>query len=263
MTIALAVGITISSRSISTARRTTNIDTSSRALAAAEASIEYYLARPVSEMNGLAPANCNVNPATLRYPAIATSSLSSDDVMTYSEVNITRYGCLSGGQNAKYDIRKDGVLELKLNSSSGSLDICWESPPGGPEATLYYHYIYEPNANDFRIKKEGYNPVGSGRQSENNMQYANPGNCFTRALPGTDNPRLLRIMSLYAPSTITMTAGAGTTLQYQGFTIKAAGVVAAATQPIKRNVTATRSLPYLPALFNFAVYSNSSNNPID
>lgn len=257
MTIALAVGIAISTRTLSTIRRTTNIDSSSRAQSAAEAAIEYYLTKTPSQLNVLAgyatvsttPTDCTKISAVQAYPS--SGSLASD-VNTTADVTIQRYGCLASGGSTKYTINQDGILELKTDASSGSLNICWSPSNTSQNSALYIQEIYGASA-PYQIKKVGYKLTVT--DSPTNFKTAVSG-CTSPAYSLAANSKLVRILSLYNGSEVTVTASGGS-VQYQGFTIDAKGKVGGTTQ--QRKVTVAKSLPYLPNIFNFGIYSNTTS----
>ncbi len=259
MTIALAIGISISSRTISTIRRTTNIDTSSRASAAAEAAIEYYLSRPTSELENILSGISNCLPSNPRnYPGGSGNTLSSD-VQTNAIVVINRYGCLNPGESYTFDVNQDEVLELKTDNggSTGTLNFNFKKSSGSSEPSLYLLEIYG-NSPSYNVRKVGYNMDGS---YSNGFSTATGGQ-FSYTLGS--NPRILRILSLYNSSSVTVTpvAGGSYKLPYQGYKITATGQVAQEDSS-KRVVSASKSLSHLPALFNFAIFSNSSSQNLD
>jgi len=261
MVIALGVGISISSRTISTVRRTTNIDSSSRALAAAEAGVESYLSKSVSTLDTLAgAAGCTSQSTPQNYTVAGT-----DGISTTAEVVIGRYGCVTAaGDPYIYNLERDRVLELKTAGSTFPLElnICFSSPASGDSSSLYYLLISgTPN---YTVRKTGYNQ-GLSATGNNFISLPSIGgkSCFALTIPS--DSQLLRLQSLYNSSTITVGANTGS-LRYQGFTITSTATigttgatVAGAEDRVKRTVRATRSLPYLPAAFNFAIFSDSDS----
>lgn len=273
MTIALAVGTSISSRTISTIRRTTNTDSSSRAVAAAEAAVEFYLSQPLSALDAKSPVpgdptNCTVSATTTDYPDQSAEQLSqkTDQVDTIAKVTIGRYGCVNNASDSfKTTIAKDNILELKLRTSgalTGNLDICFSSPTGSTNYSSLYNTLIAGTSPNYTVTKYGYNQAGVSGPSNNFRSATSSGtdSCYTINMPAASNPQLLRILSLYNSSTVTIKTSAGYRLPFQGYTISAVGIVGAQQTGTARTVIATKSLPYLPVPFNFGVYSQSTSN---
>ncbi len=261
MTISLAIGISISSRTISTVRRTVNVDSSTRALAAAEAGLEYYLSKPIGGpggLNSLVPSRCTDTYSTV-YPTPPTS-LSNDGILTNADVIIQRYGCLGdvGNTPHSYDINQDGILELKTKDGSGKLNLCWRS--SSAYSSIYLMEIYG-SGPSYSVKKVGVNH--SSNPYDNKFQVGTASGedtCYSYKL--SSDSKVLRILSLYNASLLSVTDGGSATLPYQGFQMTAVGKVGSDIGA-RRTVTASKSLPYLPTPFNFAVYSNSSSEALD
>ncbi len=144
MTVALAIGIAISSRTISTVRRTTNIDTSSRALSAAEAAAEFYLSQTPAQLDsptttGFANpndniTNCDTMPADLsvKYPP-ANGSIGGD-LTTTANVRVRRVGCINNAHTTPVTFSVDNgkVFELKLNPIDNVADLTISVPGSAP-----------------------------------------------------------------------------------------------------------------------------------
>ncbi len=273
MTAALAVGIAISSRTISTIRRTTNIDTASRALAAAEAAVEYHLARTASELDSLAgyppsgnsPSNVTqctqVSSTPIRYPG--TGTLDSD-LQTYAEVIVTRIGCMSNNQSYDVEVSPDKVLELRLDNGTdgvASFDITARNPTA---LGLHIIELYQ-QGTQVQWRKRSVNLGSSNAISSDtnittgastiNYQTANPG--------GSVRPLLVRILPIKsAPgkTSLTIRNVSSYALPYQGHKITAVGIVGGSQNSVNRTIVAAKSIPALPAIFNFGVYGESGIN---
>lgn len=275
MVIALGVGISISSRAISTTRRSTNVDSSSRALAAAEAGVETYLARSFNNLNSQIPPSVLTNCLAQTADPIEHPFVGADGVSTTAQVVIGRYGCVTGSQTYNYNVDRDGILELKLDNSTYplQLEICFSSPSGA-SSSLYYLLLSgvtgaSPNIS---VSKMGYNQLNASSvpQPVNNFPdatYTSDGmSCFTTpSMSALSTPRLLRIHSLYNSSLVRVRATTGA-LRYQGFTITSTATIGTspasvdtAQDKVKRTVKARKSLPYLPAAFDFAIFSDSDS----
>lgn len=272
MSIALAVGTSISSRTISSIRRTTNIDSAERARAAATAGVEFYLAKSGSELetaitsNGGSASGCSNPTNPIAYPSLSSEPLSqrTDNVDTAVQVKIGRYGCLNSPSDPAFtsSIAKDNVLELKLGGPNGSksVDICFNS--ASPASSLYLTLISGTSPN-YSIKKYGYNQAGVS--SSNNFQSTSSNgtdSCInSNNFDLGSNPQILRILSLYNSSTIKIKTLGNYNLPFQGYTISATATVGGGNGTVK-TVIATKSLPYLPVPFNFGVYSQSASDAL-
>ncbi|MEK7595838.1 MAG: hypothetical protein AAB443_04610 [Patescibacteria group bacterium] len=270
MTIALAIGISISNRTVSTVKRTTNVDSSSRTLAAAEAGIESVLTRTVTDLNSSISGSATdcTSAYTTTYPATSGSA----DITTKASISIKRYGCLTtSAPNNKYvyDVEQDNVLELKFDHGASlipnniNLNITWKYPNAATASSLYLMEISGSNMNNLEVFRKGYR---AGSQANNFELVLNPSSTGFNYQTRT-HPRVLRILSLYSPSTVTVTNNtAGVTLPYQGFEITSTGILGDSTLTglgskdlVRRSVVVKRSLPYLPAIFNFALYSQNGS----
>lgn len=272
MSIALAVGTSISSRTISSIRRTTNIDSAQRARAAATAGVEFYLSKSGSALetaitsNGGSASGCPSTTNSIVYPSQSSEPLSekTDNVDTSVQVRIGRYGCLNNPSDPPFTvaIAKDNLLELKLGGGGGSnsVDICFTS--ASPASSLYLTLISGTSPN-YSIKKYGYNQAGVS--SSNNFQSTTSNgtdSCINSSnFDLGSNPQILRILSLYNSSTVKIKTLGNYNLPFQGYTISATATVGGPNGTVK-TVNATKSLPYLPVPFNFGVYSQSASDAL-
>lgn len=270
MSIALAVGIAISSRTVSTIRRTVNIDSSARALSVAEAAAEYYLAQPQSylkDKTGGNTSDCGTT-WTTEYPEVNQPPIVDANGITASAlVQISRFGCVSK-QNYTSKLPIDEVLEIKLTPgdfSGGSLTVSWTptTPLADPKPSLYFVEVHK-DGTDYFTRRYGYNPF-DGSNSSNNFEsapqpYQNGGKT-TITLDNT--AQVLRIMGLYSESTVVVNPEFS--LPFQGYTIRAVGQIGPnklTNKNPKRIVSVSITRPYAPALFNFGMFSDSAKSGI-
>lgn len=278
MTVALAIGIAISSRTISTVRRTTNLDTSARALSAAEAAVEYYLTRSSSELDTLSgypptgsnPSNVTTctptsTPAT-RYPS---SGYLDQDLNTFANVGIQRVGCMQNDQTFTIEVAQDKILELKTDNGSdgtASFQITVNSPT---DVGLYFLELYS-QSGQVQVRKRSVNlnnsTIISATSSNTPTTVSSNAYSYQTQVAGAGpsiRPLLVRILplkSVAGKTSITIRNTSNYTLPYQGHRITATGFVGSSQNSVNRAITAVRTIPALPTIFNFGVYANTSIN---
>ncbi len=267
MTVALAIGVAISSRTISTIRRTTNIDTSSRALAAAEAAIEYYLAKPtilLDQASGFTgpndrPTECSL--ATPPVPKVYPDSGNSigNDINTSAEIVIKRIGCVSGSQTHSFDVDEGKVFELRLDKTQNNrANLRFDL--GSTRAALYIIELYDSTGLDaVAMRKTGY-LFNSFSSSELNGFTNASGGSYLDYQTNT-RPYLLRIIPIGSKIRMTYSRTGGSfNIPYQAHEITATGKIGGSQNSVTRTVVATKTLPHLPAAFNFALFSKTGIN---
>lgn len=271
MTIALAVGVAISSRTVSTVRRTTNVDTSSRALAVAEAAAEYYLARQPAElenstnsMTGFtsptqSPTSCT--PATpptptVYPPVVAGTSTISSDIGANAQVSVRRVGCMNNPSNPgiTFDIQQDRVLEFRINSTSNAQARLRFTVPTINAVALYVFEIYNAGGTTPTLRKTGYNMNNSSIVSSFSTDADNQLDYDTQ-----NYPQVVRVVPIGRGTSITTTLRAAYNIPFQGYEITSVGAIGGSQNAVSRTIVATKSLPVLPAIFNFGVYAQQGS----
>ncbi len=281
MTIALSIGINASVRTITSLSRTTRTDTASRALAAAEGGIERFLALSTpgleDAVDGTCPSDSGAGPCMPGpcppdpEPDIVWDSEtqsckmdfegSGDILVSQAFVTVERYT----PSFYPFDLESGQVKEVNLYDFNGGsfysdnrIEICWSS---SPESDLVY----------LAYNQSGVQARGGlfGVVNTPGAPYAQEG--FTAAVAGhdgydscatvdiTNNIYGLRIRSVGGASRLGIFPVGGASLPLQGYTIVSIGRLEQ-----DQGVTATRTirivrtLPYLPASFDYALYSEGA-----
>ena len=269
MTIALAIGINISVRTLSSISRSARSDTAERVRGAAEGAIERALSAPIVRLNALAQpdghnlTNCrNANlmgydsvtgRCLVEFPATWTDdNIDARALVTVESFNETSLGAYT------FQVEQGQTVEVNLNGYTGTnVKICWNSLGGSSD--LYYT-IYRSGG----ITAKG--GITSGQiplpyvQTDflgTNSTQSGFSYCRTNIVTGT-SPYGLRIMSLGSVSEVGVFALGGHSLPVQGFLVTATGeLIQEGVVKVSRNVVIYRSYPFLPSIFDFAIYAES------
>ena len=249
MTIVLAIGVGVSLRLLSSSQRVSSTDTAARVLAAAEGGAEQFLIKPFTELATLESV-CQgdiQNPApecVVDYPGS-----SSDNIDSIAVVKVSTYG----EDNAvEIKIPKDQTAEFNLDGlSGGDASLCW-ADTSLLSYTIYRNNAFEPYFNGV----VNCNGCSHSTLNVNNAATANASGCFT--VPLGTNPLGLRITSYGASSRITATLSGGRDFPVQGYEILSTGMltVPGSQEQAVRTVKVRVSYPFLPGLFDHALYSN-------
>lgn len=276
MTISLALGISISLRSISSISRVSDVDTTSRVLAAAEGGAETFLQKSIQELvtlrsvcngdySGGVPDEC-----TVTYNPIANDAISSQAVVTVEDYYATQ------GPSYIYTLNiGDGDMkEVNLEGIKQDLMICWASTNSDSASTpdLYFAII---DANSIVLQK-GVSSGGIGKPASyvsHGFDSSSVGStdCDTDTnkhtyrlnLTGYGSLSKLRIKSLAGASKVQVYSvnPAETPLPPQGFKITSIGSltssknISAAVENTTKITVVYKPYPYVTGLLDFGMYS--------
>jgi hypothetical protein len=283
LTIALAVGLAASSRTVSSIKRSTNIDTSARAYSAAEGGGEWFLRQPENVLDALSDGNTSsqcptgTTSNTTNTSCILTfTSASGDNITSRATVSVSpfKFNSQSGlsPSHRYFDLNQGEVKEIRLYEGSsyynGNLNICWQSQDTSVTSDLYI-IVYNANGEVRRLvinnssttnsSHEGFRPssmhVTAVASTYSNYPYSY---CYNYTVPGgTFHPRGLRVKSLYGRSLVGVVPSNAASFPGQGYMIVSRGeLLQDNVTKISKTVTTYRSLKYLPAIFDYAVYTN-------
>lgn len=256
MTIALSIGIGVAVRTLSSTRRTSDTDTYSRVVAVAEGGAESFLLKSLPELAVLSgtcnevatqsttvPADCIIN--------FNPPSGSNDVISSKAVVTVKPYGL--NGEPVVLNIPMDNVAEVNLQGAPMTqLNISWS------ENSLLSYLVY------------GDNVIGSGAITQVSCNPDNidiegtgiicaPGGSRTINISGSGLMGL-RIKSYGGDSVVTVSCVGAETCNFpiQGYEIVSTGTLqeSANSSEVSRTVKVRMSLPYLPAMFDFALYSS-------
>lgn len=263
--VALTVALAVSVRTISTLKQTTTSSQAQQSLAAAEAGAEVALGH-------LKDGSCTGSEAVCSVAEASAFPLSSSNTSYW--YTTTKTGG-SGSQPYILDLAKDNTQEVKLAGGSGlsSVRLCWWDPTldGTTELDNAVEIIYVEGVSPYTMKKYAYN----GRLTGPTNGFANAGGQGSVTINGKlvsynhcqsipdagamSSPQILRVKAFYSSFSAVIDPGTGT-LPAQGFQILSYGKTADGS--VKKAVRVTKSLPSLPGIFDFAIYSGSSTQPL-
>jgi hypothetical protein len=282
LTVAMAIGMSVSTRTISSVRRSTSTDTSSRVYSAAEGGIEWFLRQPQTVLNNLSDGNnsggSECPTGTVDYLddnnscVINYTAATGDNIESRAVVNVApfTFNNPTGSTNHYWFYLNSGeVKEVRLNGSyTGNIRICWSSQDTTLIPDLYYSYYN--NASGMLQKGILRNRAGTNAANEGTLPanlVINASNTIYPALDFTECALVsipnnavmgLRLKSMYAPAKVGVFE-AGGTLPTQGYIINSTGeLVNEETIRTVKKLKVFRSFQYLPSIFDYAIYSDTN-----
>ncbi|OGC38761.1 hypothetical protein A3K42_01975 [candidate division WWE3 bacterium RBG_13_37_7] len=256
MTVALSVGITVATRTISSLSRTARSDTSNKVTAAAEAGIERYLALSFSDLGSKAQSG---NPETIPFPSM-------DGVTAVAEIIVNDFTYNSANGNYyEFNLAPDHVKEVSfVNIESGNpqfngnVKVCWDN-----NKSAIYYVVYGTSGisgkgiiipNNSEIDSEKY----KGEENANGSDETGFNSCKSLSIPSGSYG--LRLRSLYETTNVGVFPSSGN-LPTQGFKITSKGMLQKEGKiQTTRTITVYRSRPYMPAVFDTAIYTEGDVN---
>lgn len=253
MAVSLTVGLAISSRTISTLRQTSYTAQANAAYFAAEAGIEDALQKLKAET------------ITLPYTS-STVRLANEAEYHYK---VQSYA----GEEFVAIVEQDKVTQVDLSSSAlnnKTLTIKWNSPEGSRPA-IEYVILKKPVSGDAIMLEKGISDPGDvgrstisgasspGPAGEDNYDWA----IDTRSLSISDGDKvILRVKPLFVTNVLikVVCKEVGCVLPDQQVIIRSKGWLGESVRQI--NVIKSAS-PALPSIFDFAIYSGSSDQPLN
>ncbi len=265
MTIALALGVGISLETLSSLSNISDTDTSQRALAGAEGAVERVLALTDTQLAGVmagtivgctdagfeAPVN-EGDPCRLTIEATDGADVTvTVDVATFNTNN-------DSDDAYEFYVAQNEVKEVSLvGYSAGTVRVCWD------EAVDIYYHTYTASAESKKgivlcaggNCSSGWDIVGHDQVASSSL--AGP-NCVDAVVPPNSLGIRLRPFKEGANFSV---SGIGQALPTQGYRIHTQAFLTnedTDTDKLLRSVTAYKSNPYAPGIFDFAIYAGSS-----
>lgn len=250
MLIGLTIGLSLVSRSLQDLRQTSVSDFRNRAFTVSESAVEESLRQGLGNLasaGGCATAGGTWN------GSICTSPNSTLNGVSY---NYAVSAGAAGAYVTKTNVAKDDVIQVDLTGATGNFRICWDN-----SASIMVSVVY--NSGGYKIDKWAYNP-SSGGAAGNGFATAAASTCSIGSFLGTtgtisqqeitlpSGSLLARIRPLYNSAKIGISA---TNLPSQSY--RAVGTATLGNVTAKTEVT--QSKPYLPAIFDYVIFSNSGN----
>lgn len=248
--VAVTVGVSVISRSITTLRISTAEEDSQRAFAAAEAGIEEVLKAKVSVGSSTAPITLPNNSSYFAGVVLAPSPkefllpgiISKDDVV---QIWLSNYdGC--------------GSPPCYTSPYSGNITIYWNSPSDScPSASALEVIILSSSTTSPTLTRFALDPCSRGNFTPNvgggatvqdvTFSYGST-NSITNGL-------IMRIIPLYKGTRLAVT---GTNdLPPQGTSVESTGQVTSAAETVIRKIRVFQSNPSLPSAFDHAIFGGS------
>jgi len=238
MAVALTIGLSVVSRSITDIKISQQTEEAARAFSAAEAGIEEALVGTGELFQG------TFEETEAKFEAKRVNFGEGTEFVFPQEIQVDDPQTV---YLAKYET--DGTLTPYYNKSS--IDLCWNGN-AAIEASLYYE------SGGYKVARYATDPNGASRTPPNNFDPPDAGSCAglahrkTLSFP-TGTPLFLRLRVLYANAKVGVETpgGAGGVLPSQGNKIESTGQAGAST----RKVEVVRFYPAPLAIFDFGLYS--------
>lgn len=250
MIVALTVGLSVASRSITNVRISTSEEESQKAFSAAEAGIEELLKSGASTASDTLPNQAIYNARTISAISpndfVVSGTASKDDAVQIWLSNYPDYANPYGGD-----------ITIGWGDSSDSCGPPINAP--GLEIIIFYGNVNSPSISRFAVD------ACSGRG--NNFSVANPGPTisgktfnygytmtnFSASFPSV---KFMRIIPLYKSTALGVRGSVA--IPSQGKVVESTGEVSSGQQKIVRKIKVFQAYPSLPSFFDHAVFSGTS-----
>jgi hypothetical protein len=277
VSVAMVVGVSVSNRALSSIRRTTTTDTFSRVLGAAEGCIERSVAVSDDDLDDLMDAGPTTTECQTAFGG--DSSVTEEGgkcKIPYSSdeetVELYAYASFLYASEEEYkyfgDVIPGMAREVALeNYDGGSVDVCWKNG----DTALYLVLYSQDDIARFGLQPNGFG-LGTDAFKETGTTTVNLGGtdhdlyCAEVDFSdyGVSNSYGLRVKTLYETSDVYVLSEALTggthMLPNQGFEVNCiAELTGASEQKITKEIKATKSLPFMPSVFDFAVYTHTGS----
>ena len=289
LTVALAIGVGVSLRELTSSSRVARTDTSSRVLGAAEGGAERFLTLSRAQLDRASNplSNTDCPPNTTFYDdtqvggkdgcKVTFNPTTGDNIRAEAIVRVAPFK-YNSTDNLAYEtvIPAGEVREVNTeNAGAMSLQLCWRADPdnGGNSPVDIYYIDY--GAQGVYVKQGVRAGTRSGTYVES-LTFVDassaPVNCsslgyrYTRTVvldtSSGRTPYGLRIRSLNANVKMRIMPLTNVSLfPVQGYKIDSTGVLSSVSDvsvTATAQVLAYRSLPYLPVVFDFGLYSEAA-----
>ncbi|HLB51973.1 hypothetical protein A3F07_03315 [candidate division WWE3 bacterium RIFCSPHIGHO2_12_FULL_38_15] len=289
LTIALALGVGVSLRELTSSSRVSRTDTSSRVLGAAEGGAERFLtlSRAQLERASAPLSNTDCPPNTTFYDdtqaggkdgcKVAFNPTTGDNIRAEAIVRVSTFKYNSADNLAFETVIPSGeVREINTEGAGAmSLQLCWRADPDNGGNTPVDLYYIDYGAQGVYVKQGVRAGTRSGTYVES-LTFVDassaPANCsalgyrFTRTVTLDTSlgrtPYGLRIRSLNTNVKMRVMPTTNVSLfPIQGYKIDSTGMLSSISDvsvTATAQVLAYRSLPYLPVVFDFGLYSEAA-----
>lgn len=248
MTVALSVGVSVSTRTLASLSRVTKEDTANKATAAAESGIEQLLVLSEPEIQTLIN-----NGGTKEFEFLD----SVNNLNTKANVTISQDGSNYADNGYTFNLDTRYTKEIKLEGYTGSsITVCWDNKNSALTYVLYDQTKI--------VSKDLVNPNGvtlSNTKGATNADSKSPyAGCITKTGINS-NYYGIRIKILYEGSNVYVFPESGKTLPNQGYKFVSVGSLISEGKVITtKKVTATKSYSFVPGIFDDAIYTETTLN---
>lgn len=281
MSIALAIGVAVSSRTLSNLSRTSRTDTSSRVYAAAEGGIEAYLNYSDKRLKELADAlvsgdlddtdMCGADAVegsgTELGGCRVLYEFPGENIKAQAIVSVQEYKFNSNNNFLTFDLANNETKEVYLDGYANVLNVCWSDTTSSPANVRPDMYLIFYNSTGV-IRKTLVQGWGV-----NSSFYTNRPNNITRVLSNSGGTTgynrcaditppastyAMRVKALFDNAKVGVRPADTGSFPNQGFQIISKGELQQEdlTKSV-RTVKVFKSLPYLPGVFDNAIYSEA------
>lgn len=248
MTVAISIGVAVSSRTLASLSRVTRQDTASKAQAAAESGIENILKKSETDLESMATQNQTSD------GGVETSG----NINTKYSVKIETYTNNASNNSLEYLINTGEVVEVKLNGYNKLLYLCWDGP-----ATISY-LIYDKSS----IKEKRIVYSGSPTESPTDILIADQisstttscGKQYPFTVPSTSTygAEGMKIKSIAGNITVRVTPDSGARFPGQGYKLTSNGFLETEGKLTStKRIVVYRTFPYSMGAFDNAIYTET------
>lgn len=273
LVLSLATGLAVATRSSSTVHQTTNLAASEQSLATAESAVEEVLSATIGSddtANAAALASKQFKSGANHSVSCASTDMASgvcykDYGSNNATVSVSRSPIVGNNQPFVFKLDQDDVQQVWLaagtNYLAPGIQVCWQAPSDPANAALEVTTIYGTSPS-FSMSKLAFDPL-LGRRSTDGFAAPAAGqtvpaggvsyaNCMTTG--AITSGQAIRIRAYYSGTTVAVSPPIGMSIPYQANIITATGY----SGDTKRTVQVTKTLPQLPGIFDYAIFSGGN-----
>jgi hypothetical protein len=263
VTIALSVGVSIATRTLSSQKRVVSSDTATRVANASEGGAEAALGKPYSTLASLtSPSLDNAacqgygfsyaenNKCVITYP-----SAPGDSIVTKATISVTPF-TMNGLDNYWFNLSPGMVKEIRLAGYTGTDPyVCWENSKAAIY-TLSYNssggikksWFVSTSFDNSTGKTSGFATVDNSAHSEH------PEYTGCKQISLVSSPYGLRIKTLYSSTRVHVYPGSGF-FPSQGYKITSIGELVSGGSQESKIVVVYKSFPYAASIIDAGLYS--------
>ncbi len=264
MTIALSVGVAISSRTLQMSSRTSRTDTSARVLAAAEGGIDRLLDQPESFLDALSSGmpNCGTggfdaapgdsSRCIINYTPDSGDPITSRAVLSAQTFRHTDVSGTTGYYS--FDLVNNQTKTVNITGMS-TFRICWNNPGAVIEYILYGD----------TVTRQFLKPAGFVNNDISSTGFLDAGSiggvsplpyCYDVESTG-NNYRGVRIRSIFQGTKVAVVPINPNVLPLQGYRLYSRGeLVQEGDVKVTKAIVVYRSYSTAPSFFDYAIFTN-------